>query len=155
MSEEAAQPDLLAGAGGGAMADAGPVFPRWFERAPPSSLCDEMDLFGPSYLDDLVNAVQGPAIDAVQRRRVEQLVGKGYDRAHDLAKAPAHFLVEMRERLGHAAEMIARGAPSDCEAARIKIEVLCALGLALWDRLGAEIETLSETQLSTRKNGHV
>lgn len=29
-------------------------------------------------------------------------------------------------------------------SARIKIEVVCALGLALWDRLGAEIEQKEE-----------
>lgn len=82
-------------------------------------------------LDELLNAAQGPALDAFIRRRIEALQA-GKDRAHDRDAAP-HFLAHLaRDRMIWAVDQL-RG--NDRPAARRNIEIAGALLLALWDRI--------------------
>lgn len=104
----------------------------------PSTLCDPMDTFHPSYLDEIVNALRGPALQDVVDMRLEQIVKHGHDAEHDGMLALDQLPRMARDFGLHAIEQItATGEKRNLRVARKNLVRMAATALAAIDRLDA------------------
>lgn len=89
-------------------------------------------------LDDVANAIRGPAVQAAIEARIEQIVRYGHDSEHD-AMQPIDELPRLaRKHLSEASERIAGlGEKRHLPAARRSLARAAALCLAAMDRLDA------------------
>lgn len=98
---------------------------------------DAVDLFEPSYLDDIANAIRGPAVEAAIDARIEQILRFGHDSERD-SMLPIGELPQLaRKHVSEAIERIsATGEKRHLPGARKSLARAAALCLAAIDRLG-------------------
>jgi hypothetical protein len=97
---------------------------------------DPMDQFNPGYLDEIANAIRGPAVHAAIDMRLEQIVRFGHEAEHDDMQPLFHLPRQARERLIAAIEQIeATGEKRQLPAARKNLARVAAMCMAAIDRL--------------------
>lgn len=93
-------------------------------------------------LEEVLHAVQGPAVRGTLEARVEQIVRYGHDAAADAARKPEGIARDGLEHIDRAIEILheyrARGGDRHLRTARKKLERGAAVMLAAIDRLIAE-----------------
>jgi hypothetical protein len=88
--------------------------------------------------DELLKALQGPAVRAVLEARVEQIIKHGHTAEGDWMLPLGMLGKESRDRLAMAGDCL-YGDRRDLKIARRRAVVGVALGLAFIDRLDAEV----------------
>lgn len=98
-------------------------------------------------MDDVANAIRGPAVQAAIEARIEQVVRYGHDSEHD-AMQPIGALPELaRKELVMTAERISGlGERRQLAAARKSLARAAALCLAAMDRLDSAIAAEAKQQ---------
>jgi hypothetical protein len=97
---------------------------------------DPLDQFNPGYLDEIANAIRGPAVQAAIDMRIEQIVRYGHDSEHDDMQPLFHLPRQARERLIAAIEQIeGTGEKRQLPAARKNLARVAAMCMAAIDRL--------------------
>ena len=118
---------------------------------PSSYLRNPTDLFNPAYLDELANAIRGPAVQAAIDMRIEQIVRYGHDAEHDDMQAIDRLPHLARERLIAAIEQIAgTGERQHLAAARNNLARTAAMCMAAIDRLDRAIAAQAKKQAELR-----
>ncbi|HEY0149882.1 MAG TPA: hypothetical protein VGB70_12875 [Allosphingosinicella sp.] len=97
-------------------------------------------------LDELINAVSGPAVRAAIDRRIEQAVKHGHSRAADLRLPVKQLVKEARDRLNAALELLDSVSLERRQQALLKVEIALGLGLAAHDRVSADIGKASREE---------
>lgn len=119
------------------------------EHPKPSSFLpsDTMDTFHPSYLDEIANAVRGPAVQLAIDMRIEQIVKYGHDAEHD-ALQPIDALSRLAaERLIHARDQIlATGERRNLPIARLNLARAAAMCFAAIDRIDVVLDAEATKQ---------
>jgi hypothetical protein len=97
---------------------------------------DPIDQFNPGYLDEIANAIRGPAVQAAIDMRIEAIVRFGHDSEHDDMQPIQHLPRQARERLIAAIEQIeGTGEKRQLPAARKNLARVAAMCMAAIDRL--------------------
>jgi len=78
--------------------------PSSFLRPPAG---DPLDQFNPAYLDEIANAIRGPAVQMVIDTRIEQILRYGHDAEYDAMQAIDALPRKAREYLIAAIEQVA------------------------------------------------
>ncbi len=106
--------------------------------SPSSFLTEEQacDTFNPGFLDEIANAIRGPAVQAAIDARIEQIVRYGHDATHDADLSIDYLPRQARERLLHAHDQLTGSdGKQNLPAARKNIARAAAICLAAIDRL--------------------
>lgn len=110
-----------------------------------SELAGAQDTFNPSYLDEIDNAIRGPAVRGAIDMRLEQLLKHGHDAEHDMMLPIDQLPRLARERTAMAIEQISgTGEKQNLPVARKNLLRAAAICLAAVDRLDAAM-TPAET----------
>lgn len=108
---------------------------------------DTMDTFHPSYLDEIANAVRGPAVQLAIDMRIEQIVKYGHDAEHDAMQAIDALPRLAAERLIHARDQIlATGERRNLPVAKLNLARAAAMCLAAIDRIDVVLDAESKKQ---------
>jgi len=85
--------------------------------------------------DELLAAIQGPAVRAALEARIEQILKYGHDRAHDEMQAITRLPQLAREQFAMAIDVMGHDDRRNLAVARRRIARGIAIGLAAIDRL--------------------
>lgn len=97
-----------------------------------------------SLLDELLAAIQGPAVRAALEARIEQIVKYGHDREHDSMLAIAQLPRLARDMTLSAIELLGPDERRNIEVAKKRIARAIAILLAAFDRLDSLKEERSQ-----------
>lgn len=104
-------------------------------------------MFHPSYLDEIANAIRGPAMQATIDMRIEQIVRHGHDSEHDAMLPIDRLARDAAGRFAAAVDhMSGAGERRDLAAARRVLVRAAAIGLAAIDRIDMAIAVEAKKQ---------